>query len=749
MEHKLIQGGEQFLPFARSRIKALRATGLKHASQKFEIDGVSIRVRIAGEHEYIELVGGCPPLLSGIIQRGWNVERLSDEGELIIDGLLAFYPSADYSGDRAWRLLPKQPPMSAETHGADYKKFDLPYLTPFRPGYPPLTPQAPFTRFTPVSQEAVIRPGMYSGTMRMVVQLMLGAQRPIKFDYRASCTHGILAITRNDKPTPWVIEISEKNGVLACRLDVCISKSSEKNPLGYLPMKSLLPCADGELQRLLTLGRVVQLITPASLLEHIGGKGALFDKCGWAFSYSGSEAQNTFIGDNGTDAIGATYKKSFRYKLSIIVEDGSPSGAVITLEDSGLMIGATHQSGQIAARSQVRVPDYDLQGCTTLNMSPLVVGLGQAYDSVCPVYVYYEGDVPQIVKWHNKLAVTDDTSIGLPAWSSFAPGDQSSYGKTYIDKVTIPGWRGETYQILSPAHPNPDVFVRDGVYRIKKPTLLYGWKHHCWSPPNISTGLDQVNLITTFQIDTINTEMGGDESRHTVTIPLYEREMIYHMKEKLTHGYEGDTVSQNSATHIHTEENAMFFYHKTIDPVTGAENPPYNWDFISINAGTPNSQFLEPSLGQGMSLDKYSASFVVDSPLDRFEAMPFTAQPYIPERANETVATLSVVGSAFTATQLSIVASELPSDTLGFSAADVYPYSRWFRVLPDEFGWVSRMWVARSADVVGGMFILPNKEPQYVISYQDDYVYDLKTYPAELLVPQAPKVVFVGDACGE
>ena len=58
MEHKLIQGGEQFLPFARSRIKALRATGLKYASQKFEIDGVSVKVRIAGEHEYIELSGG-------------------------------------------------------------------------------------------------------------------------------------------------------------------------------------------------------------------------------------------------------------------------------------------------------------------------------------------------------------------------------------------------------------------------------------------------------------------------------------------------------------------------------------------------------------------------------------------------------------------------------------------------------------------------------------------------------------------
>ena len=58
MEHKLIQGGEQYLPFARSRIKALKATGLKYASQKFEIDGVSISVKLVGGEEYIRIEGG-------------------------------------------------------------------------------------------------------------------------------------------------------------------------------------------------------------------------------------------------------------------------------------------------------------------------------------------------------------------------------------------------------------------------------------------------------------------------------------------------------------------------------------------------------------------------------------------------------------------------------------------------------------------------------------------------------------------
>lgn len=46
------------MPFARSRIKALRAAGLKYASQQFEIDGCSVKVRIEPGHEYIVLSGG-------------------------------------------------------------------------------------------------------------------------------------------------------------------------------------------------------------------------------------------------------------------------------------------------------------------------------------------------------------------------------------------------------------------------------------------------------------------------------------------------------------------------------------------------------------------------------------------------------------------------------------------------------------------------------------------------------------------
>jgi len=69
MEHKKIDGGEQYLPFARSRIKALRATGLRYASQEFMVDGVAIKVQIVGEHNYLDIRGGGTTLLmdSGVV----------------------------------------------------------------------------------------------------------------------------------------------------------------------------------------------------------------------------------------------------------------------------------------------------------------------------------------------------------------------------------------------------------------------------------------------------------------------------------------------------------------------------------------------------------------------------------------------------------------------------------------------------------------------------------------------------------
>ncbi len=69
MEHRILLGGEEYLPFARSCVTKLKALGLSYASQAFEVGGVSINVRIEPGHEYIRIEGGkcLIPMESGIV----------------------------------------------------------------------------------------------------------------------------------------------------------------------------------------------------------------------------------------------------------------------------------------------------------------------------------------------------------------------------------------------------------------------------------------------------------------------------------------------------------------------------------------------------------------------------------------------------------------------------------------------------------------------------------------------------------
>lgn len=69
MEHRLITGGAQYLPFARSRIKAMRATGLDWATERYNFGDGEVEVRLEGEIDYIKLSGGgCEmPMDSGVV----------------------------------------------------------------------------------------------------------------------------------------------------------------------------------------------------------------------------------------------------------------------------------------------------------------------------------------------------------------------------------------------------------------------------------------------------------------------------------------------------------------------------------------------------------------------------------------------------------------------------------------------------------------------------------------------------------
>lgn len=57
MEHKIIRGGGEYLPFARSCVAKLKKLGIGYASMSYIVGGATVKVRIVPGHEYIEITG--------------------------------------------------------------------------------------------------------------------------------------------------------------------------------------------------------------------------------------------------------------------------------------------------------------------------------------------------------------------------------------------------------------------------------------------------------------------------------------------------------------------------------------------------------------------------------------------------------------------------------------------------------------------------------------------------------------------
>ena len=194
MEHRLIQGGEQYLPFARSRIKALRATGLKYATQRFIMPGGElVRVQITGEHEYIEISGGGCTLAmeSGIVNLQSILEFVPDtylagalwETTRVLDYNTPFIALPSPS---VWRKNPGETSSGqlsgVITHSGTFKgkvPVDGVRSRAFSPSH-----ELVGDTYAPVSNDGLLRskkmiailcpPSIFTGRTRLYVQAMYG-----------------------------------------------------------------------------------------------------------------------------------------------------------------------------------------------------------------------------------------------------------------------------------------------------------------------------------------------------------------------------------------------------------------------------------------------------------------------------------------------------------------------------------------------------------------------------------------------
>lgn len=303
MEHKLILGGEQYLPFARSRLKALRAGGLEYATQKFVMPDGEVEIRIVGQQEYIRINGSDYDILSGVTKDGSIIGGDPDV-------LRSFKPTAE-----TLKFILGDPEINADFH--DEKRLAI---------------EASTDLGVTGSQYTDICSSMYSGTMTKLAQIILGLGKSkrvkdgtqLRYDYRWAKCHGVLTGPDGKK---WLVQISA-DGVYAMRVPIFKGSSGAGGSkqiavreavrlFGGVPSGAPFP-SGAALTAAIEAGTVLELAT-ASDMTPVYSKSSYSAALGWSFNDAGTEAHNT------CHTLVSGLRTGYHYRLAITISAATPT----------------------------------------------------------------------------------------------------------------------------------------------------------------------------------------------------------------------------------------------------------------------------------------------------------------------------------------------------------------------------------------------------------------------------------------
>lgn len=440
MERLLIQGGHEYLPFARSRIRALKTLGMRYVSQTYTVNGVTINVRLENGTEHIRIDGGKHRLLSGFLANGFVTGDVLDAEGNVIGQLPAVQPTPDGSikyrmgkfwprddlrkkDETGWLESGKKPETLANLdltlNGTSFRMGQLPF---------PDARACEYGKRGPAS--------LYTGTMRKVVQVLLGRcegeprvettpekdrleygfnNADIPYAYTFDKSHGVFTCSDHtkEKPNVWVIEISSQRGVLAWKMDTRkVSKTGNPDlyeTLGYLPVPTPRPVSTDANQRGLR-----SLWDGDGELSAYFAHGPLYQDCGWAFSYSGRRAANVSFEYNYSES-GARLLSVWAHLWEIAIDEG----AVVMLDGTQILAPTSlsvvqHERNRAAfdVNNSIKVPGVvPLVGRTLLTQKfggnqqdPVDAGSPVEF----PVYAYYQHDSDDLQVFRYKVAQQEE-----------------------------------------------------------------------------------------------------------------------------------------------------------------------------------------------------------------------------------------------------------------------------------------------------------------------------------------------------
>ena len=382
-----------------AHIDKLRQVGDYAAQQVNVTDTEWFHVRISGGHATLTIYdededngGACLPYQSGMTQFGIGAKFSINQGAPV-NRFWAFQPSAPYAKRRSIPL---------EWQDSDYGLVPYTeistYPTLFDPGLGAHLPENATGSYW--SQSALLKPGLYSGKMRHVVQILLGSNAAVPYDFRFSRTHGVFVGTKGGKPNDWLVEISASKGILAIEMPACTKTVPKENTLGYVPNGDPFP--EGEaLNNAIKAGTVRVLMAPSGLAD-VYKKSPFSGVFGWAFNYTGAEASCVVYNATGQ------YRETFLYTVRISKAlDGGPAGATLSIDETGLVIGEGGNPVSLYGKSMFKVP-------AKIGGSSFPVWLGPLYGEYtpanckAPLHVWYEQSGRRRIVWFENSIRSSD-----------------------------------------------------------------------------------------------------------------------------------------------------------------------------------------------------------------------------------------------------------------------------------------------------------------------------------------------------
>lgn len=583
------------VPKGLALVDRLRGVDSDFGYQFWQVsDTQSIEVRINGGSATVKIFdadeqggsGTCPPYQSGMLQRCRKVSRTNPETGAPMTGLWAFKPSAAYASvnklTRDWQVGKYGAVDSQITLDPGGGVAGIPVPIPWAVG--------------DIAQTASIKPGLYSGRMRQVVQVLLGSDTPVTYGFGFALTHGVIPHSKGD----WLVEISA-GGIRVMRLPSCKASVPAANTLGYVPTGKGFPTGDA-LTQAIAAGSVRTLMSASGMTEPYKRQpfSPLF---GWAFNYTGTKASAVVYG-NATDD--ARYRTSWLYTLNFQVGEDGPITATLVMEMSDRIVNAGFHPTSKYAKGVFKVP-LEVDGML------LPVGLGPAdgwskyAPETCdaPMHVWYkESGEKVLVRYRNSTIEirrpTDEKRRYSPArgddeYFDLSPEFWANYEENLEDEFVEygdPGTINSNYfeqtnqQILISTGPQPDKERHAPVRRTYTANATTGVVYEM-SFAESYAALGYLKAWKLIRIKAISEAGRGTDIFTSVIIPSRDRESAIYG--------EAETISKESSTESTDTRRASGAY--SVYRIKNHPDQPWIWrdDGMPMNFSYENTGELPTS----------------------------------------------------------------------------------------------------------------------------------------------------------